>query len=72
MQLNTQEHIDLIAQFEKQYKGKIGRLDREKSRDWWKRGHIYEHGEVNHAFICFRDGYSLAKSIYQSSEEAQP
>lgn len=66
--LNTQEHIDLMAHFEKAHKGH--RLDRE-TKDQWPAGHLYQHGEVNQLFLAYRKGYALAKCIYQEPGTAE-
>lgn len=64
MQLKTQEHIDLMAHFERQHKGR--RFDKEP-KDLWVRGIIYQDAQLNELFLEFRKGYALAKSIYQQS-----
>lgn len=61
MQLISQEHIDVMAAFEKLYKHKLER----ESRDLWAKGYIYCDGEINSLFIMFRKGYALAKYVYQ-------
>jgi hypothetical protein len=66
--LKSKEHIDLMAQFEKLHSGK--RLDREKNKELWAKGSVYENGDVNELFIAYRHGYSLAKAIYQREEVA--
>lgn len=58
--LHTQEHIDLMAMFEREFKGK--RLDREE-KSLWPRGRIYQDGSVNELFDAYRRGYALAKAI---------
>jgi len=64
MQITSQEHYDVIAQFEK---GNWGyRLDKEP-KDQWAKGHIYQHGELNQLFLAFRKGYALAKCVYQTN-----
>lgn len=60
MQLHTQEHYDLMAHFERQFKGH--RLDRE-DKSQWPRQHIYQCGETNQLFLAFRRGYSLGKCV---------
>jgi hypothetical protein len=59
MTLSGKEHYDLMAQFEKQYKGM--RLDREKNKEIWRSGNIYENGETNALFLAYRMGYTLGK-----------
>lgn len=58
--LNTKEHYELIAQFEKHYKG-LGRLEKEAKEDW-VRGIIYEDGKTNEMFQMYRSGYAYGKS----------
>ena len=57
--LNTKEHYDLMAKFERDFKGE--RLDREEDKELWKRGRIYQNGRVNDLFLAYRMGYSLGK-----------
>lgn len=56
--LKTQEHYDLMTQFERENKG--ARLDRE-SKDLWPRERVYQDGRVNELFIAYRKGYALGK-----------
>ena len=63
MTLDSQEHIDVMAAFERQHKRL--RLDREKDRENWKRGFVYEDGETNRLFIAFRLGCAFAKVYYR-------
>ena len=58
--LNTQEHINLMTMFEKEFKGR--RLDRE-AKTLWPRGRIYQDGNVNEHFDAYRRGYALGKVI---------
>lgn len=55
--LMTKEHYDLMASFEREHKHR--RLDREKNKDFWKRGTVYEDGQVNDLFLAYRKGYAL-------------
>jgi hypothetical protein len=64
MNINSKEHYDLMAQFERD--NKLTPSHREKDKEWWKRGQVYENGEVNRNFIYFRQGYSFGKSIAQA------
>jgi len=68
MQIKTQEHYDLMTQFEKEFKGM--RLDRE-NKSLWPEGHLYQNGETNALFLAYRRGYALAKLNYQQSEAAK-
>jgi len=60
--LNSREHDDLMRHFEREFKHR--RLTREKDRELWKTGNIYEDGHVNETFLTYRRGYALAKAIY--------
>ncbi len=62
MTIQSKEHYDLMAQFEQQFKTKPAR----EAKEFWKHS-IYCDGHINRDFIKFREGYSLAKSIYQNS-----
>jgi hypothetical protein len=62
MTLKSQEHIDIMAMFEREFKGI--RLDREAKHEWAK-GHIYQSGETNNLFLAYRRGYAFAKGAYQ-------
>lgn len=60
MGLLSQEHYDLMAQFERQFKGSF-RLDKEDKAQWPK-GHVYQNGDANNAFLAFRRGYAFGKA----------
>jgi hypothetical protein len=60
MQLNTQEHIDMMAMFERQF---TGRKDKEP-KALWARGIIYQDGQLNELFLAYRKGYALARAVY--------
>lgn len=57
--LGTQEHYDVMAMFEREFRGH--RLDREESKELWARGRIYQNGETNALFLAYRRGYALGK-----------
>ncbi len=57
--LNSKEHYELIAQFEKECKG-MGRIDKEEKSDW-ARGIIYQDGKMNALFSIYRMGYAYGK-----------
>jgi hypothetical protein len=57
--LNSKEHYDLMAKFDRDFKTE--RLDKE-SKDMWIKGRIYQNGNVNRLFLAYRLGYSLGKS----------
>lgn len=63
--LNTQEHVDLVAQFERDCKP--GRLDKE-AREFWAKGQIYQDGHVNALFLVYRHGYAFAKAVWRGQE----
>lgn len=58
--LGTKEHQEIMAQFEKQFKG--FRFDKEAKSDW-KRGIIYQDGKTNELFGVFRSGYAFGKAV---------
>lgn len=58
MQIKSQEHYELMANFERAFKGK--RFDKEP-KDLWPRGIVYQDGHVNELFDAFRKGYALHK-----------
>lgn len=59
MKLLSQEHYDLMATFEREFKGE--RFDRE-DKSLWARGVIYQSGETNKLFLAYRRGHALATS----------
>lgn len=58
--LTTQEHYDLMKQFEKDCKP--GRVDRE-DKSLWQKGIIYQDGHVNRLFLAYRQGYAYGKFV---------
>ena len=62
MLLKSQEHADVMTEFEKRYKHKPIRED----KSLWAMQHVYCDDAINQAFIVYREGYALAKSIYQA------
>lgn len=66
--LLSQEHYDLMDMFEREHRGL--RLDREKDKALWAKGHVYENGEANELFVAYRKGYMLGKFVsYGNSKE---
>lgn len=63
--LNTQEHYDLIDQFERDCGVKDTRRQKEP-KELWRRGIIYCHGETNALFLAYRQGYAYGKARFQS------
>ena len=61
--LNTQEHINLMAMFDREHKGY--RLDKELDKELWKMGHIYQDGATNNLFLAYRKGYAYGKAVHQ-------
>ena len=55
--LMTKEHYELMASFEREHKHR--RLSREKDKELWKSGYVYEDGQVNDLFVAYRKGYAL-------------
>ena len=60
MQITSQEHYDLMANFERTFKG--SRFDKEP-KNLWPMGVVYQDGEVNKLFDAFRKGYALHKGM---------
>lgn len=63
--LGTQEHYDLIDQFEKWYRKcslTRGRLDKEP-KEMWCKGRIYEHGDTRAEYQAFIAGYAYGKTV---------
>jgi hypothetical protein len=67
--LTSQEHYDLIAQFERDPASKGFRLDKEP-KSQWAHGHIYQHGELNQLFLMYRRGYVMGKRVALTASEA--
>ena len=61
MTLNSREHSELMDHFERRF-GHL-RLDREKDKDRWAKGNIYENGEANALFLAYRQGYAFGVAI---------
>ncbi len=61
MQVTSQEHYNMMADFERQFPG--NRFDKEPKAMWAKKA-IYQNGEVNNMFLAFRAGYSTARCEY--------
>lgn len=59
--LKTQEHIDLIAMFEREFSGH--RLDKEP-KNLWTIGRIYQDGQLNEIFLAYRRGYAFGKATH--------
>ncbi|KVN92561.1 hypothetical protein [Burkholderia ubonensis] len=59
MELKSQEHYDLIANFERTFNG---RFDKEP-KHLWPMGVVYQDGQVNALFDAYRKGYALHKGI---------
>jgi hypothetical protein len=62
MLIGSQEHDDILAQFEKNYQGL--RFDREKDLALWKKGQVYENGETNALYGAYIMGYSFGRLKY--------
>lgn len=60
MNLITRYHHELMAAFERDYKGR--RLDLE-DKSLWPKGIIYQDGHTNELFLAYRLGASYAKAV---------
>lgn len=58
--LKTQDHYDLMDQFEREFKGEA-RMDKE-AKEFWSKGCVYQHGDLNKLFLAYRRGYALGVS----------
>lgn len=65
MTLLSQDHYEMIAMFDKLFKG--NRLDKE-DKSMWPKGHVYQNGEVNNLFLAFRQGAAYAQSLSRGAE----
>lgn len=63
MQIQTQEHQEIIKSFERVY---VGRHDKEP-KELWAKGHVYQDGKMNDDFIAYRHGYAAARCEYLQS-----
>lgn len=64
MQLHTEEHYELMAQFERDFKHLP--TDRKEPKELWPKGYIYCHGPTNDAFLAYRLGYAFGRAVAQS------
>jgi hypothetical protein len=64
MTLKSQAHYDLIAMFDRLFKGR--RLDKE-DKSLWAKGRIYQNGEVNELFLAFRQGVAYGQGIAEAA-----
>ena len=69
MSLTSKEHYELMSQFEKDFSGDH-RLDREKDKALWAKGHVYECGKANEIFLAYRRGHAYGQAL--ARQDAQP
>lgn len=63
MSLNSQEHIDMMAMFERVARKEFsGRLDREDKASW-SMGRIYQDAQMNERFLAFRQGVAYGQAL---------
>jgi hypothetical protein len=63
MTLKSQEHIDLMAMFERVARKEFGgRLDKE-DKALWPKGRLYQDAEMNERFLAFRHGVAYGQAI---------
>lgn len=65
LSLASQEHVDLMTQFEREHKGR--RLDRE-DKSLWPRQVIYQDGQVNELFLEYRKGAAYGWGLRAAAE----
>lgn len=61
--LMTKEHYELMACFEREFKGRMDKED----KALWSRGAIYQDGGINQMFLAYRRGYALGKSMTEET-----
>jgi hypothetical protein len=66
--VTSQEHYDLIAQFERDPMSKGFRRDKE-AKELWSKGYIFQHGELNQMFLMYRRGYVMGKAVALAARE---
>lgn len=69
MTLNSKEHIDIMAQFERDIKRIYVhslRFDRE-DKSLWPIGHFYQDGTTNQIFQAYKLGYAYARCVYMGT-----
>ena len=64
MQLTSQEHYELIEQFERTFIRDMP-LTRE-AKEYWAKGAIYTNGETNKAFLAYRHGYAFGRAKHMA------
>ena len=62
MKIGSKEHYEILENFEKNFK--YLRLDKEKNKELWSKGYVYENGDANTIYKAFLSGYSLARVNY--------
>lgn len=61
MTLKSQEHIEMMAMFDRLFKSE-GRLDKE-DKSLWPMGRLYQDGKVNELFLAFRHGVAYGQAV---------
>lgn len=64
MTLFSNEHYELIAMFEREFRGE--RMDKEDKSEWAK-GHVYQSGETNKLFLAYRRGHAYGRATAQAA-----
>ena len=63
MTLKSQEHIEMMAMFERIARKEFGgRFDKE-DKALWPKGVIYQDGKLNELFLAFRQGVAYGQAI---------
>lgn len=63
MALTSKDHYDLMAAFEREYKGQ--RFDKE-AKELWSKGVVYQDGQTNALFLAYRRGYSYGEAVHRA------
>ncbi len=61
MTLTSKEHYDMIAFFERCFKGQF-RMDKE-DKSLWSKGNVYQNSDANRAFLAFREGVAYGRAV---------
>ena len=66
MKIGSQEHYDMLDQFEKSitHSGAYSLRFEREDKSLWRLGHFYQHGQTNLYFQAFSLGYTAARCVY--------
>lgn len=67
MTLYSQEHYDLMEQFEREHSKR--RIERE-NKELWAQGHVYQNADINALFLAYRRGYAYGVALLREKAKA--